>query len=97
MDIAQLENVLSMNWEVGQLVNVLSMNWDGPDNLTSLGTSIIQAEKIVRAGSARERSDSGRPARTIFSAWIMLVPYPLGALDNFVNEIRAQNVLIHEL
>ena len=27
----------------------------------------------------------------------ILVPHPLGALDNFVNEIRAQNVLIHEL
>ena len=26
-----------------------------------------------------------------------VLPYPLGALDNFVNEIRAQNVLIHEL
>ena len=45
---------------------------------------------LSRAGSARERSVAIED-RTI------LVPHPLGALDNFVNEIKAQNVLIHEL
>ena len=61
----------------------------------------IASPRVVQSRSARIATLSRRAGSGQSEGWIddrtILVPYPLGALDNFVNEIRAQNVLIHEL